>query len=368
MKKILAGVLATVITVANVFAGQAVGLRINNRTIESDVPAQIVDGRTLVPLRTLFENMGVKVDWDANTKRITGTRGNIKIEMYVGSTDYIVNGNKRSMDVTPMIIDGRTMIPARYAAEAFDLSVNWDASTKTVNVKSKASTTVATTQATTRSETTTKSIEPATEVTTVKKENTTVKNESTTKSSDKITETTTNKIESVDKSQATTSAAKDDKKESTTKQAEATTETTTMYAPNLCCDIPDVKVSLHKVVLNDIKSAVKGYNIGNAKSLNRLKDTTRKSLIAQWDSSAVSPSEKEFVKQSKLIYQYIVLCYKKIDTRYAKYPNNEDVNLQCKNNKEKLDDYLLSYYQVSSLKEVTEVADNIQKMYKTLPA
>ncbi len=384
MKKTVAYVLAVILCVSNVLAGQEVNLKFNNKSVNTDVPAQIVEGRTLVPLRAIFEALGAKVEWIPDTKKIKATKGKIVIEMFVNNREYHINGKEKYMDVPAQVINGRTMVPARYAAEAFGLKVNWKADTKTVDITSNnnvSGSAIKTNSSDKKAESTTKGSDKKAEATTKGSDK---KAEATTKANDKKAEAATKandkKAEAAtkanDKKAEATTKANDKKAESTTKandkkaadkKSEASTETTTMYNPNMCCDIPDVKVDLHKVVLGDIKLAVKGYNIGNASSLNRLKDATRKAFVSQWDSKAVSPNEKEFVKQSKLIYQYIVLCYKKIDIRYSKHLTSESIQTQCKNNKEKIDNYLIRYYTTNSLEEVKKIADSLQKLSKSLP-
>jgi len=85
----------------------------------------IVDGRTLVPLRGVFEAMGATVDWDARALRATVQwRGN-QAAVFIGTRTAWVNGRQRTLDVAPRLIGGRTMVPLRFVAESFGLEVNW---------------------------------------------------------------------------------------------------------------------------------------------------------------------------------------------------------------------------------------------------
>ena len=87
---------------------------------------EIIDGRTLVPLRSIFEAMNATVDWDGTTNTITSTRGNISIQIRIGASEMYKNGVSLPVDVPAQLIDDTTMVPVRFIAEAFDAGVGWD--------------------------------------------------------------------------------------------------------------------------------------------------------------------------------------------------------------------------------------------------
>ena len=99
-----------------------------------DVPAQIVDSRTLVPLRAIFEALGATVEWDGETRTVTSSMGSTNIKLTIDDTNLYVNGTAKTLDVPAMIIDGRTMVPARAVAEAYGCDVAWDGATSTVTI------------------------------------------------------------------------------------------------------------------------------------------------------------------------------------------------------------------------------------------
>jgi len=102
-----------------------------------DMPAVIIDSRTLVPLRAIFEAMGAEVRWNSSTKMITATftDGDV-VKMYIDNKAGTVNGNAFNMDVAPKIINDRTMVPVRAIAEAVGASVGWEDSSRTVTITS----------------------------------------------------------------------------------------------------------------------------------------------------------------------------------------------------------------------------------------
>ncbi len=102
---------------------------------ENQMPPVIIDGRTLVPVREIFETLGGKVDWDNETKKVTVWMDENTIELEINSQLAGVNGVAKDLDVPAKIINNKTMVPVRFISENCGLSVNWDDETKTVSVE-----------------------------------------------------------------------------------------------------------------------------------------------------------------------------------------------------------------------------------------
>lgn len=94
----------------------------------------IVNDRTLVPLRAIFEAMGAEVYWDDATRCVTATRDDTTISLTIGSDQLYVNGEAVTIDVPAQIINDRTMIPVRAIAESFGCEVNWNQKAKRVAI------------------------------------------------------------------------------------------------------------------------------------------------------------------------------------------------------------------------------------------
>ncbi len=101
-------------------------VEVNGKRILSDQPPVIVDDRTLVPLRAIFEAMNAEVDWNNLTKTVTSTKDDVVISLTIGSKELIKNGTIIELDVSPQIINSRTMVPVRAIAESFGAVVDWD--------------------------------------------------------------------------------------------------------------------------------------------------------------------------------------------------------------------------------------------------
>ena len=104
--------------------------------IEFDVPPQVIDSRTLVPLRAIFEALGAEVHWNPETQVVTGTCANTTVVLPIGSTSPTVNGEVVPIDVPATIINQRTLVPLRFVAESFGVQVDWNAETRTITITS----------------------------------------------------------------------------------------------------------------------------------------------------------------------------------------------------------------------------------------
>ncbi len=98
-------------------------------------PAPFVDnGRTLVPLRPIFEALGATIGWNAETRTVTGVRGAQSVALTVESDQARVDGRAVTLQVPAKIQSGRTFVPVRFVAEALGAEVAYDAESRTVIV------------------------------------------------------------------------------------------------------------------------------------------------------------------------------------------------------------------------------------------
>ena len=92
----------------------------------------IINSRTMVPLRSIFEAMGADVSWDNDTRTARGERNGTTVSIAIGSNVLYVNGRAVGLDSPACIINNRTMVPVRAIAEAFQATVDWDNPSRTV--------------------------------------------------------------------------------------------------------------------------------------------------------------------------------------------------------------------------------------------
>ncbi len=98
---------------------------VDGKRLYLDVPPVIEQGRTLVPLRKIFERLGAGIDWNEENKTVLATKGEQTIELTMGQASCLVNGKKVQLDVPAKIINGRTMVPMRFVGETLGAKVNY---------------------------------------------------------------------------------------------------------------------------------------------------------------------------------------------------------------------------------------------------
>ncbi|MDR2166551.1 MAG: N-acetylmuramoyl-L-alanine amidase family protein [Clostridiales bacterium] len=117
--------------------GRLVSLNIDGRPMPvMDVSPVIVQNRTFVPVRHVFEYVGAIVDFHAEQSRIMIVHGDNLIVMHIGQYDFLSDGRTFLMDVAPQIINDRTMVPLSFVAAAMGFEVGWDNENSIVHLTS----------------------------------------------------------------------------------------------------------------------------------------------------------------------------------------------------------------------------------------
>lgn len=109
-------------------------VKVNGQLVNFDQPPTIIDGRTLVPVRAIFEALGASVEWNGETQTVTSKRGNTTVTLAIDSNKMQKNGNAVTLDVPAQMINDRTLVPARAVAEAFGCDVDWNGDTQMVTI------------------------------------------------------------------------------------------------------------------------------------------------------------------------------------------------------------------------------------------
>lgn len=102
--------------------------------LEFEVPPQIINDSTMVPMRAVFEKFGASVKWDGDTQTITAKRKSKTITMTIGSSQAYKNDEAFEMSASPVIISGTTLVPLRAVSELLGLDVSWDENSRTVTI------------------------------------------------------------------------------------------------------------------------------------------------------------------------------------------------------------------------------------------
>jgi hypothetical protein len=100
-----------------------------------DTPPVIKDGRVLVPVKALAQAFGAEVAWDPDLRTITIVKGEITLVLTLESKTVTVNGEPVELDVSAKSMNGRTVVPLRFIAEQMGLKVSWDSELEMVEIE-----------------------------------------------------------------------------------------------------------------------------------------------------------------------------------------------------------------------------------------
>lgn len=304
MNKLIASLLAVSLLafpVVQVSADENISLTVNGEKVETQVPPTIIDGRTMVPVRDIFEACGAKVNWDANTKTITGEKGNTTVVMQIDSNMLFINEDVTEMDATPVIIDGRTLAPARYVAESFGGIVDWDAENKVVII----------------------------DVT----------------DDEEVTETTT-----------------EETTQSTTVTEETTETTTVTETRTVATTVAEPSDMIVKTVRTDLQKAIGTYSLGSYETAGKFKATAIKQTTDNWTSMATTTIDKRYVSVSKVFYTRVSACYRIIDSIYtSKYYSQRlsDLHTTMTNYKKEANELIDEFFKTRDIQELNDISNRL---------
>lgn len=103
---------------------------------EGDTQPYIEEGRTLVPMRAIFEALGAYINWDGDTKTVVSYDpiSDVSITMQVDSATIFVGETPVELDVPARLVNDRTVVPVRAVSEGMHSQVDWDENTRTVTI------------------------------------------------------------------------------------------------------------------------------------------------------------------------------------------------------------------------------------------
>ena len=87
--------------------------------------ALVKGGTVLIPLRSMFEQMGASVSYDAGSKTVTVSKPGSEVKVTVGKPEVVINGESRPLDVAPVVYQGNVLVPVRVISEGMGAYVQW---------------------------------------------------------------------------------------------------------------------------------------------------------------------------------------------------------------------------------------------------
>ena len=100
-----------------------------------ETPPITESDRTLVPMRFLFEKLGAEVTWDQETETATAQKANTVLSFSIDQNSAVVNGQPAAMDVPARLVNDKTMVPLRFLSENLGYTVEWDEATRMATIK-----------------------------------------------------------------------------------------------------------------------------------------------------------------------------------------------------------------------------------------
>ncbi len=124
-------------TIIDPFGAAAISITIDGNTVKTDTDPIMRNGSVLVPMRAVFEEMGCSVEWDDSEKKVTVSKDGINVTVTIGANTMNVNGKEITLDIPAEIVNERTMIPVRAVSEALECNVDWNEDSNTVVITSR---------------------------------------------------------------------------------------------------------------------------------------------------------------------------------------------------------------------------------------
>lgn len=135
-KQIYRGMTLATLAIATAIAGaQDISVTVNGKPVNfQNAAPRSMGGRVLVPLRGVFEEMGADVSWRPAARNVIATKGSSRVTLHIGDPTAMVDGREVRLDVPAMIVNGTTMVPIRFVSESLGADVHWNESQQLVEI------------------------------------------------------------------------------------------------------------------------------------------------------------------------------------------------------------------------------------------
>lgn len=136
LKRLFCMMLCFVVLMASLpsFAAEQVNIKFNGNSLKLDAEPRNINGRIILPIAVLQEELGITVEWVSTTKSIIITQQDTTIYLKKGQASALVNGTEVKLECKPEIFEGKAFVPLRFISENLGAKVEWNSKTKTVNI------------------------------------------------------------------------------------------------------------------------------------------------------------------------------------------------------------------------------------------
>jgi len=121
-------------TPVNVDKEAGISVMLNGKKIVFDVAPSLINDRTFVPMRKIFEELGAQVNWDEATSTVTARKDSTVIVLQIDNSNATVDGKTIQLDAAPCVVNDRTLVPIRFIAQSLGLQVEWNGETNVVSI------------------------------------------------------------------------------------------------------------------------------------------------------------------------------------------------------------------------------------------
>ena len=108
---------------------------VDGKKVEFDQEPIVINGRTMVPMRAIFEAFGATVSWNNSTQQVIAIKDATELSFIIGEKTMLVNRtNLLNIDVAPVIRNERTLVPLRVISDALGYNVVWNDPNRVVSI------------------------------------------------------------------------------------------------------------------------------------------------------------------------------------------------------------------------------------------
>jgi hypothetical protein len=119
---------------AQYYAPTSASVTLNGQPLTTSVPPMVQNGRTLVPMRDIFEALGATVVWNPGDSSIVAQKDSTRVWLQIGNSTARVDNRNVWLDQAPIISNHSTLVPLRFVSEALGAQVAWDGSRRLVSI------------------------------------------------------------------------------------------------------------------------------------------------------------------------------------------------------------------------------------------